>query len=207
LQKSKAGTLQPRVDKDGTTELPELTAASLPDWLPQAVRHYLDHTEEGTSLRELARREGLHASTILRQVRRFENRREDPLMDEALSAISRHVLRHCADPARKDDQPMSVHPRLAGPSEPSDICDEQALQREGLRVLRRLAEPNAVMAIAPDLEKAVVVRELPDGKSLRTAVLERSVAHAFALKDWVVCRKPGRVSTYEITSAGRAAPR
>ncbi|WP_374376569.1 helix-turn-helix domain-containing protein, partial [Tabrizicola sp.] len=79
--------------------LPELTAASLPDWLPQAVRHYLDHTEEGTSLRALARREGLHASTILRQVRRFENRREDPLMDEALSAISRFVLRHSEDPA------------------------------------------------------------------------------------------------------------
>ena len=168
------------------------------------MRHYLDHTEDGTSLRELARREGLHASTILRQVRRFENRREDPLMDEALSAISRHVLRHSTDPARKDDQPMSVHPRLASPGQ-SEICDEQALQREGMRVLRRLAEPSAVMAIAPDLEKAVVIRELPDGKSLRTAVLERAVAHAFLLKDWVTCRKPGRVSTYEITSAGRAA--
>ncbi|WP_374394692.1 DUF6456 domain-containing protein [Tabrizicola sp.] len=168
------------------------------------MRHYLDHTEEGTSLRALARREGLHASTILRQVRRFENRREDPLMDEALSAISRFALRHSEDPARKDDQPMSVHPRLGSPAQP-EICDEQALQREGMRVLRRLAEPGAVMAIAPDLEKAVVIRDLPDGKSLRTAVLERAVAHAFLLKDWVTCRKPGRVSTYEITSAGRAA--
>ena len=196
--------MQPRVDKDGTTELPELTVASLPDWLPAAVRHYLDHTEEGTSLRELARREGLHASTILRQVRRFENRREDPLMDEALSAISRLALRPSVDPARKDDQPMSVHPRQH-PLTDQPICDEQALVREGMRVLRRLAEPNAVMAIAPDLDKAVVIRDLPDGKSLRTAVLERSVAHAFALKDWVTCRKPGRVSTYEITSAGRAA--
>ena len=188
----------------------ELTAASLPDWLPAAVRHYLDHTEEGTSLRELARREGLHASTILRQVRRFENRREDPLMDAALSAVSRLVPRQAAAPAKKDDPIMSVHPRLAGPTNTSgpdapEICDEQALMREGMRVLRRLAEPNAVMAIAPDLDKAVVIRDLPDGKSLRTAVLERSVAHAFALKDWVTCRKPGRVSTYEITSAGRAA--
>jgi lambda repressor-like predicted transcriptional regulator len=192
------------VDNNGTIELTELTAASLPDWLPQAVRHYLDHTEEGTSLRELARREGLHASTILRQVRRFENRREDPLMDEALSAISR-LPRQTDDPARKDDLPMSVHTRLGGPGDAPEICDEQALLREGMRVLRRLAEPGAVMAIAPDLDKAVVIRDLPDGKSLRTAVLERSVAHAFALKDWVACRKPGRVSTYEITSAGRAA--
>ena len=155
------------------------------------MRHYLDHTEEGTSLRELARREGLHASTILRQVRRFENRREDPLMDEALSVLSRHTLRPSDDPARKDDPAMSVHPRLHDMGD-KPLCDEQALVREGMRVLRRLAEPNAVMAIAPDLDKAVVIRDLPGGKSLRTAVLERAVAHAFALKDWVACRKPGR---------------
>ena len=193
------------MDKNRTTEVSELTAASLPDWLPAAVRHYLDHTEDGTSLRELARREGLHASTILRQVRRFENRREDPLMDEALSAISRRVPRQSAATAQKDALPMSVHPRLTPLEDAPEVCDEQALLREGMRVLRRLAEPSAVMAIAPDLDKAVVIRELPDGKSLRTAVLERSVAHAFALKDWVTCRKPGRVSTYEITAAGRAA--
>jgi DNA-binding PadR family transcriptional regulator/lambda repressor-like predicted transcriptional regulator len=191
--------------KTGRLKLPELNAANLPGWLPAAVRHYLDHIEEGTSLRALARREGLHASTILRQVRRFENRREDPLVDEALSAISRSVFRHCVEPARKDDLPMSVHPRLHAPGEKPELCDEEVLQREGIRVLRRLAEPCAVMAIAPDLDKAVVIRELADGKSLRTAVLDRTVAHAFALKDWVTCRKPGRVSTYEITSAGRAA--
>ncbi|MFD1809038.1 hypothetical protein ACFSHQ_15865 [Gemmobacter lanyuensis] len=31
---------------------------TLPAWLPDAVRLYLDHTEEGLSLRELARRQG-----------------------------------------------------------------------------------------------------------------------------------------------------
>ena len=49
---------------------------------------------------------------------------------------------------------MSVHPRLQTPVDHPDICDEQALLREGMRVLRRLAEPGAVMAIAPDLDKA-----------------------------------------------------
>jgi len=195
------------VDKDGTTELPELTAASLPDWLPAAVRHYLHHIEDGTSLRALARREGLHASTILRQVRRFESRRDDPLMDEALSAVSRHALRPADDPARKDDQPMTMQPRSQKPAASPVLCDEQSLAQEGRRVLRRLAEPGAVMAIAPEMDKAVVLRDLPDGRSLRTAVLERAVAQAFTLKDWISCRKPGRISTYEITSAGRAALR
>jgi lambda repressor-like predicted transcriptional regulator len=193
------------VDQDGTTDLPELTAASLPDWLPAAVRHYLDHTEEGTSFRALARREGLHASTILRQVRRYENRRDDPLMDEALAAVSRLVLRSADDPARKDDPPMSVHPRSAELGAAPELCDPQLLAREGRRVLRRLAEPGAVMAIAPEMDKAAVLREFPDGRSLRTAVLDRPIAQAFILKDWITCRKAGRVSTYEITAAGRAA--
>ncbi|WP_248633036.1 DUF6456 domain-containing protein, partial [Cereibacter changlensis] len=52
-----------------------------------------------------------------------------------------------------------------------------------------------------------MLREMPDGSTARTAVLERAVAQAFALKDWIACRKPGRIATYEITAAGRAAAR
>ncbi len=85
------------------------------------------------------------------------------------------------------------------------LADDTTLAREGRRVLRRLAEPGAVMAIAADMEKAVVMREFPDGRSARTGVLDRAVAQAFTLKDWIHCRKAGRVSTYEITPAGRAA--
>lgn len=195
------------MDKDGTIEVPERVAASLPDWLPAAVRHYLDHTEDGTSFRALARREGMHASTILRQVRRFESRRDDPLMDEALSVLSRTVQKLAQDPARKEELPLSPHPQSPSPPKPAEICDEQSLMREGRRVLRRLAEPGAVMAIAPEMEMAAVVRDLTDGRSLRTAVLTRSVAQAFMLKDWISLRKAGRVSTYEITSVGRAALR
>ena len=32
-----------------------------PDWIPDAVRLYLNHTEDGLSLRALARRDGCHA--------------------------------------------------------------------------------------------------------------------------------------------------
>lgn len=101
---------------------------------------------------------------------------------------------------------MSAHLRSPGQHVP-EIQDEQSLMREGKRVLRRLVEPGAVMAIAPDMEMAAVLRELPDGRSLRTAVLSRSVAQAFTLKDWIALRKSGRISTYEVTAAGRAALR
>ena len=173
--------------------------ADLPEWLPDRVRLYLSHTEQGVSIRALARAAGLNASTVMRQVRRFELRRDDPLMDEALNLLSRGIP--LPDPDRKDALSMTAPIR----STAARLTDEATLMREGRRILRRLAEPGAVMAIAADMEKAVVMREFPDGRSARTGILDRAVAQAFTLKDWIQCRKPGRVSTYEITQGGRMA--
>lgn len=172
---------------------------TLPAWIPDAVRLYLHHTDDGLSLRALARREGRHASTVMRQVRRYEHRRDDPLMDEALAALSRSVA-VLPDPSRAKEHPMSAPIR----TQTLEI-DEATLLREGRRILRRLAEPGAVLAIAPDMEKAVVLREYPDGRTARTGVMDRVVAQAFALKDWIVCRKTGRVTSYELTATGRLA--
>lgn len=135
----------------------------------------------------------------MRAVRRYETRRDDPLLDEALSALT-------SGPApqfpliNKDDDTMTA------PLRPQAIvADEATIISEGKRILRRLVEPGAVLAFAPDMEKAVVMREFPDGRTARTAVVERVIAQAFALKDWISCRKPGRVATYEISAVGRAA--
>ena len=163
---------------------------TLPDWIPDAVRLYLDHTFSGLSLRALARRDGLHASTILRQVRRYETRRDDPLLDEALDRLAQTPM----------EDAMSATLR-----HPSPTLDEAANLHEGRRILRRLAEPGAVLAIAPDLERAVVLREFPDGRTARTGVVERKFAHAFALKEWISLRKAGRVTTYDLSSIGRLA--
>ncbi|WP_343231094.1 hypothetical protein [Thalassovita aquimarina] len=38
-------------------------------------------------MRRLARRSGCHASTVMRQIRKLENRRDDRLMDEALKRL------------------------------------------------------------------------------------------------------------------------
>ncbi|MDZ4137699.1 MAG: DUF6456 domain-containing protein [Erythrobacter sp.] len=172
----------------------------LPAWLPEAVRLYLDHTEDGLSLRALARREGCHASTVMRQVRRYENRRDDPLVDEALTAFGRAQGSKTIDPAIKDAPDMTAPIRISPLS-----MDEDMIAREARRILRRMAEPGAVLAIAVDMEKAAVLRGGADGRMAQTAVMERGVAQAFALKDWIACRKAGRVASYEITPAGRAA--
>jgi hypothetical protein len=59
----------------------------IPDWLPDLAVTYLAHTSGGLGIRALARAKGCHASTVLRQVRKVEAWRDDPLVDEALDRI------------------------------------------------------------------------------------------------------------------------
>nr|WP_073141244.1 DUF6456 domain-containing protein [Litoreibacter ascidiaceicola] len=188
----------------------------LPTWIPDAARRYLFHTEKGLSLRDLARREGCHASTILRQVRRFENRRDDPLVDEALHRLSRNFIHREPTDTLQGLPKMTAHARYhsetyskanqaSEPKGPALLDDEDALAREARRVLRRLCETGAVLALASDMDKAVVLRSFKDGPPTRTAVVSREVAQAFALKDWINCTRTGRVASYSITTAGRAA--
>ncbi|WP_419182381.1 DUF6456 domain-containing protein [Paracoccus aestuarii] len=75
--------------------------------------------------------------------------------------------------------------------------------RQSLRVLRRLAEPGAVMVSAPGMEKAIVTRD-----EIRTAILDRNLAERMALKGWVVqsCQG-GRLQRYVIAPGGRDALR
>lgn len=167
--------------------------------MPDPVRHYLFHTETGLSIRAIAREAGCHASTILRQVRRFEQRRDDPLVDEAL----RHLWSRDGVRAHKKGQeaPRTMSIQLqqtkAGP------C---GLDDESLRALKRLCETGAVLAIAKDMPKAVVVRVGPDGSSTRTAVIEREVAHVLVLRDLITATEAkGKIMRYQITAAGRSA--
>ena len=78
------------------------------------------------------------------------------------------------------------------------------LHQEARRILQRLAETGSVLAVAADMDKAVVVRET-EGESNRIAVVDRHIAEAMALKNWICCAAPGRISRYGITGAGRIA--
>jgi hypothetical protein len=178
---------------------------ALPDWLPKPARFYLEHTAAGVSLRVIARRAGCHPSTVLRHVRRFEIRRDDPLIDAALDALSRPP-----DTPARGATAMTAPFRTDTPTTTAETpprIDEATLAREARRILRRLIEPGAVLVLGADFDRAVVLREWPGGAAIRTGALDRAVAQAFALKDWIVCRGTGRVARYAITAAGRAALR
>jgi hypothetical protein len=82
---------------------------------------------------------------------------------------------------------------------------DATIEREARRILRRLNETGACLAVAKNMEKAVVVRDLPDGRTTRTAVLDRPIAQVLALKNWITAQEKGKITRYTITSAGRAA--
>jgi hypothetical protein len=173
------------------------THAPLPVWVPEAARLYLTHTETGCTLRDLARTAGCHASTVLRQVRRVEARRDDFLVDLALDHLGAHPFFTAA--SANPRTPMTATRRSV-----QAIPSDAQVDREARRILRRLSEPGACLAVAKDMEKAVVVRD-SGAETVRTAVVDRPVAEAMALNDWIACDAPGRISRYRITPVGRAA--
>ncbi|MEM6276570.1 MAG: DUF6456 domain-containing protein [Pseudomonadota bacterium] len=178
------------------------TNGALPTWLPEAARHYLFHTEAGLSIRALARLAGINPSTVLRQVRRYEARRDDPLVDEGLRRLGAEHFQEARHFGARKGRDMKYEKIDAPTSAPS----EETIAREGRRILRRLCETGAVLAVAKDMDKAVVVRDTSDGGTTKTAVVDRPVAQAMALKDWISCDHPeARIARYRVTAAGRAA--
>lgn len=170
---------------DGTTF--EFENHTLPDWVPENIQNYLLHTVLGWPIRELARQHGVHASTILRQVRRVEARRDDPVVDAGVQMLGVDLGRVL------DDDVSALAP------------DDATLSEQAMRVLRRLSESGAVLAVAEGLDNAIVMRGSDDGTGTRTAVVASSVTQAMALCDWIAVSAPGKVSRYRITAAGRVA--
>lgn len=174
---------------------------AVPGWVPRSVQNYIDHTEMGIPIRALARKQGCHASTILRQIRRVETLRDDPLVDGVLKTLGGKAV---SVPVRR--APLDRAVRLGTVAWASDeLADAAQLSIDGMRILRRLSETGAVLAVAADLEKAVIVREGAAGQSTRTGVVDRAIAEAMALKGWIVAPTKGRITRYQITAGGRAA--
>ncbi len=190
--------------------LKAISTPKLPAWVTEQSVRYLAHTEAGLSIRGLARDQNCHPSTILRQIRRLETRRDDPLVDEVLTSLGRYVVTPpdchvtAQGAAQKGSPDMSVH-TLPSPETAEDLPSDAEMAREAPRILRRLCESGAVLALATDMDKAVVVRDMADGASARTAVVDRAVAQAMALNEWITCQSAGRITRYVITQAGRTA--
>lgn len=171
-----------------------------PKWLPPAAQVYIDHICNRKPIRAIAREKGCHASTILRQIRRIEAVRDDPLKDEALEKLTMTFAKFNS-PSCVPTEYTSMRSKPV--SEPQ--LSEERINKEARRILRRLCESKAYLLVSRDMEKAAVFRETVPGRKTRTAVLERDVASAFALREWIEGENRGRVAVYSITNVGRSA--
>ena len=177
-------------------------AHMLPIWVPEKTLQYLAHTAAGLSLRAIARAYGHAPSTVCRRVRAMEAQRDDPLLDEGLTALStNHITPHL----RNNNSKTVKEPHCMTTPVCSPLSNDILIAAEGRRILRRLCETDAVLVVAMDMDKAVVMRPMANGEQTRTAVVDRPMAQAFAVKDWIACQKNGRVAQYSITPAGKAA--
>ncbi len=152
-----------------------------PDWVPESAQNYITHTEKGLSIRALARHKGCHPSTILRQIRRIEARREDPLVDEALKRFG------------EDGQPTN-----ATPDAPDDMTSQSHAALTALNPRGRL------LAVADGMDKSIVV-DTNDRGAVSRGVVGRDVVLILALRGWITCTTRGRICRYAISPAGRAA--
>ena len=177
-----------------------------PQWVPEGVARYLAHVEAGHSIRSLAREAGCHASTILRQVRRTETRRDDLLVDLALKRLG-HAQKAGSFlfRTRGNDMLMTTQTDATHGACAKALPNDAELKRTAPRILRRLNEQGACLAIAEDMDMAVVVRDSADGQTLKTAKLDRKLAEVMALKEWISLASDGRIARYKITAAGRMA--
>lgn len=175
-----------------------------PKWVSDDIWLYLAHTRAGAPIRALARQTGCHASTVLRKIRRIELRRDDNLVDQALDRLGQLIAPLPSSSFAQEKNTMTpMPPPTANCADAQDALSEERLKQEARRILRRLTESGAVLAVAHDLEKAVVARSDGTNESTKTAVVDRAIAEAMALKGWITCANPGKISRYGITSLGR----
>jgi hypothetical protein len=146
--------------------------------MPEPVRRYLAHTSDGRGIREIAREAGCHASTVLRQVRKTEAMRDDPLVDRALTDV--------------DDQ-------KDGAASADTVLDA------AITALKRICQPGAVMLYSEDLPQPAIVQTQGDENAKVLGKLSVNVAAAMVLRAWVSEEGGASVKRYRVTSEGRAA--
>ncbi len=163
---------------------------------------YLAHAVHGISMRGLAAHLDCQPSTVMRAVRRVEQRRDDPLVDVLFDDLEALLCTDDgADGLRMETALTQLRPN--SPASDAPASDKQ-VEREAKRILRRMCEPGAFLALAKGAEVACVFRKGRDGLVTLARV---PVAHvkAFAARDWIACASAGpNMARYEATSVGRS---
>ena len=178
---------------------------------------YLAHVLHGAPLRRLAAVVGRPASAVLRAVRRVEARRDDPLLDDILTDLETAAACVAPSASAHAKEPALPNPRTAprpGPVPQRDVPAPGAaaprapsateVEKEAKRILRRLSEPRAFLALARGAQVACVFRKA-EGALVTLARTPLEMAREFAARDWLACVHAGpAMARYEVSAVGRA---
>lgn len=163
----------------------EIDDQTIMHWLPNEVQTYLKHTEEGISIRAIARDMGVHASTILRQVRKTEAQRDDPLVDTLLEQLGE---------AYRSGNCSSIVQQQA---------TEDAVSPFVLRFLKALMKEGAVLAVSKGVDTAVVLVSKNGADPHAVEKGPTKIVEMMSLRGWITGDNKGRVSRYRISVDGR----
>lgn len=160
---------------------------------------YLAHIGLSVPLRRLARETGRHASSLSRAMRRVELLREDPVLDRCLDRAVAML------PGSDDvsDLPFEEILTMTSNALNTPLTDSQ-IEREARRILRRLSETGAFLALSGGMDVAVVFRK-SGTQTTRIATCPVTVVEAFRLRDWIEPSGRGKIMRYAITAPGRTA--
>lgn len=170
-------------------------AALTPSQIKRDVALYACHVEDGESLSSIGRRHCFAPSTVLRAVRRIEDRREDPLFEELLDRLGDPSTPASSEADQKETR---VQPRT------DSAIEKREFDRECRRILRKLEEPKAFLLVAKGAPKAGVFS--PSNKFAKpVAMAPGPLAQAMLSHDLIAKKHTqGQTARYEITDAGRA---
>lgn len=150
-------------------------------WLPTAAQHYHLHKEQGAPIRTIARNLGCHASTVSRQVKRIERMRDDPAVRATLDKL-RQVQ------------------SLQGPQ----LQSKPDAEPEEKRILRLLQTKGAVLVLAENMQKALIVTEEQAQSAIPIGTVSAEVAQALAMQGTLKCVSKGKLSRFILASSAVA---
>ncbi len=169
--------------------------------LSENVYRYIFHTTFSWSTREIAKLAEVAPSTVSRQVRKIESKRDVPLFDSLLSELEHSFVNQKFASSRSNERKI----RLMIDERQKTKISEAKLIIEAKRVLRRMSEKGAFMLLSPDLPNAAVFRDQGKGELQRLTVTSTRVAEEFILRDWLEGVRDAKVVRYKITSRGKYA--
>lgn len=144
---------------------------------PEEARRYLAHTADGRPLRDIAREAGCHPSTILRQVRKLETLRDDPLIDRVLGACT---------------------------SEPGDPDKNFTGIDAVVDAMRNLAQSRAMLLYREGVSQAAIVKTVGEGDTIVLGAIDLNVAAVLVLRNWIAAEGGTALKRYRITEDGRS---